>query len=96
VIRLIAKLLGWSREDGESTTNEFVRLYMRIQDGDQCRICKRMYSPLLARVAPLFYFSRIEIDHIIPYSLGGRNDVDNYQLLCRECNRSKGAKLEHD
>jgi 5-methylcytosine-specific restriction endonuclease McrA len=34
----------------------------------------------------------IEIDHIMPVALGGTNERTNLQLLCRTCNRSKGAK----
>lgn len=33
----------------------------------------------------------LEIDHIHPVSRGGRNTLDNLQLLCRTCNRSKHA-----
>jgi 5-methylcytosine-specific restriction endonuclease McrA len=33
------------------------------------------------------------IDHIIPVSRGGTNDVDNLRLLCRSCNSKKGARL---
>ena len=33
-----------------------------------------------------------EIDHIIPESKGGQAILDNLQLLCRHCNRSKGTK----
>jgi hypothetical protein len=31
----------------------------------------------------------IEIDHIVPISHGGANDLDNLQLLCGWCNRHK-------
>lgn len=34
----------------------------------------------------------LEADHITPWSRGGRTVDDNCQLLCRECNRKKGAK----
>ena len=33
-----------------------------------------------------------EIDHVKPLALGGSNRLDNIQLLCPQCNRSKSAK----
>jgi 5-methylcytosine-specific restriction endonuclease McrA len=39
---------------------------------------------------------RLEIDHIMPLCLGGRNDISNLQLLCFFCNRSKGGKHPDD
>jgi len=34
----------------------------------------------------------IDVDHIIPRSLGGKNDISNYQALCWECNTNKGNR----
>ena len=32
------------------------------------------------------------VDHIKPFSKGGKCEDDNFQLLCIRCNSSKGAK----
>lgn len=36
---------------------------------------------------------RLEFDHIIPVAMGGSSTARNIQLLCENCNRSKGATL---
>jgi holliday junction DNA helicase RuvB len=36
----------------------------------------------------------LEYDHIIPVSMGGSNTARNVELLCENCNRSKGAAIE--
>ena len=38
-----------------------------------------------------FDFEFMEGDHIMPWRDGGRTVVENCQMLCRECNRRKGA-----
>jgi hypothetical protein len=39
---------------------------------------------------------RIEVDHIIPRSRGGTNDISNLQALCDECNRGKSNADQTD
>jgi len=36
----------------------------------------------------------LEVDHIIPVSLGGPDTLDNKRLLCSKCNKTKGNRIE--
>ena len=58
---------------------EDVRLYVWNRDGGRCVKCGSQ--------------KKIEYDHIIPVSKGGSNTARNIQILCEECNRSKGDSL---
>ncbi|MHA7210802.1 HNH endonuclease [Arthrobacter sp. MDT1-65] len=33
-----------------------------------------------------------EVDHILPHSHGGRDHIDNVEVICRLCNTSKGNR----
>ena len=39
-----------------------------------------------------FELSQMEADHITPWREGGRTVPANCQMLCKDCNRRKGAK----
>lgn len=39
----------------------------------------------------LFDYKNMQIDHIVPYKLGGRTTLENAQFMCDSCNPSKGA-----
>jgi len=39
-----------------------------------------------------FPFRVMDVDHILPKSRGGTDHIDNLQLLCSGCNRSKGNR----
>lgn len=47
----------------------------------RCPLCGMTYK-----------YDEMEADHIIPWSKGGHTTADNCQMLCRECNRTKGNK----
>jgi hypothetical protein len=38
-----------------------------------------------------FEFEQMEADHITPWSEGGKTELGNGQMLCRECNRRKSS-----
>ena len=50
------------------------------QDGI-CPICKGRFE-----------INEMEGDHITPWHEGGKTDIDNLQMLCKDCNRRKSGK----
>ena len=56
-----------------------VRLAVWERDGGRCVECESSFE--------------LQFDHAIPVALGGATSVQNLQLLCADCNRSKGAAL---
>lgn len=79
----------------ESTRHQyFVKEQRRLMtDSLRKRIMKRDHytCQMCGRFMPSG--EGIEIDHIIPVSKGGKTVPENLQVLCFDCNRSKGAKL---
>lgn len=58
------------------------KLEVISRDNYTCKTCGR--SPVTHPGLSL------EIDHIKPFSLGGTDEISNFQTLCQECNRGKG------
>jgi hypothetical protein len=56
-----------------------VKIAVAVRDQGLCQHCGTSAGPM-------------EYDHVIPYSLGGDNSVENIQLLCRRCNASKSNR----
>lgn len=58
---------------------EAIRLFVYERDGWACLHCGAT--------------ANLSLDHIYPWSLGGPDEIDNLQTLCRSCNSKKGARI---
>lgn len=63
-----------------------LRLAMIAERGPVCPCC---LNPWNDAVDPP------EIDHVVPLLLGGTRDRSNLRVICRRCNRGKGARLNY-
>jgi hypothetical protein len=54
------------------------RFFIMKRDEFSCKLCGASGAGV-----------RLEVDHIIPFSQGGTDRLDNLQTLCFECNRGK-------
>lgn len=64
------------------TRHKKVINFLLKKHGSKCFYCKQK-----------FHIDNLEIDHIIPKSKGGENNINNYMLSCQKCNCSKGTQL---
>lgn len=62
-----------------------VRKYIYRQSNRKCALCGKAVK-----------YTDFTIDHIVPLSMGGENDIDNFQCTCRACNQFKGNILPED
>lgn len=79
-------------------------IYEYLLSGDEKHLNVRKFSENMKREAyerqsgicaicnEYFKFEEMEGDHITPWHLGGKTNVDNCQMLCMSCNRQKGGK----
>lgn len=90
--------LGLSRD-------EFNAAVQRLQSTPYSHVLERRGRPYIASEVRQAVLDRdrtcracgtannLSLDHIIPYSRGGKDTVGNLQALCRPCNSRKGARL---
>lgn len=53
-----------------------------FRSGNLCYLCGKILS-----------LDTATVDHFIPISKGGTNEIENLRLACKECNKNKGNKL---
>ncbi|MFW5853547.1 MAG: homing endonuclease associated repeat-containing protein [Patescibacteria group bacterium] len=61
-----------------------VRLEVLNRDNFKCRFCGK--SPAIN------FGTELHIDHVVPFSKGGKSVAENLQTLCKECNLGKSDK----
>lgn len=76
---LDSELLSFARDDYRTPIPAEQRARIYERDGHRCLECGATYD--------------LTLDHIYPWSLGGRDTDDNLRTLCRPCNSRKGAKV---
>lgn len=72
----------WFCGNGRPSSHDInaIRAKLYSRDGRQCHYCGRHQR------------RGMHVEHVIPVSRGGTNDMSNLVLACAECNSSKGAK----
>lgn len=86
---LAPRMLSAARQHSPQTHGKKLRPSKRLQvlqrDGFRCQIC--------GVTADDGAHVRLEVDHRIPRTRGGTNDLSNLVTLCFACNRGKGTQL---
>ena len=52
------------------------------RDAGQCQYCGESVT-----------YAACNVDHVVPWNLGGRSEVSNLVIACRTCNEMKGRQL---
>jgi hypothetical protein len=63
-----------------------LRQRVRQQAANRCGYCLSKQE---------YVWGQLEIEHIIPTALGGKDEESNLWLACRMCNNYKSAKITH-
>lgn len=67
----------WHRK--KSKRKRWIRNHLIVKDGNICQLCKKPFESM----------KDVTIDHIIPVSKGGDDELDNLQLAHQPCNQDK-------
>nr|WP_306255021.1 DUF262 domain-containing protein [Ornithinimicrobium cryptoxanthini] len=78
------KHLSLRQFDKAARRGAFTRQKARCANGKKCKTPGNTHGQMT------FELSKMDADHIVPWSNGGKTTPDNCQMLCIACNRSKG------
>ena len=84
---LVERMRGKSRSSGSQRRREIplnVRHEVFRNAENRCQQCGKSAADGV----------KLEVDHIMPVSRGGSDDISNLQLLCFECNRGKSDRVD--
>ena len=62
---------------------DFIKVLVYSRQNEKCNLCKKNLG--VGRV----------VDHILPRSLGGLDNINNYQAICDTCNKWKTYSFDH-
>lgn len=79
MIATLQKRSRFQRFQARPAIPDSARQFVYDRDGRRCLHCGTTKA--------------LSLDHIFPYSLGGTDDPENLQTLCRPCNSKKGARI---
>lgn len=95
LIELFASLFGYGKQYRKyvkpfvpnNTTERtpiqpWVRTALLANAGFKCQLCGSGQN--------------LQIDHVVPHSWGGSDDISNLQVLCQRCNASKSNNSSAD
>jgi hypothetical protein len=84
----VASLVGEDADDeaADEQARSRTRYLVLKRDGYRCVMCG----------ATATEGAKLQVDHILPRSKGGKAVLDNLQTLCDRCNRGKGADISPD
>lgn len=69
------------KNQGMNWIRQEKRLAIYIRDGLECAYCGSNIED-----------TKLTLDHLIPYSMGGSNDQTNLVTCCHRCNSSRGTR----
>ena len=87
IYNLVASILGDGGTEKETRTfDSSLKLPLAEKQGYVCPLCNNQ----------IVNIDECEIDHIVPYSLGGKTIFENAQLVHKICNRHKSNNVDID